>query len=418
MVSCFRPEQIHHHLIFIGKRRSRIWINILSRGDAMTTTRFALVIGTSLIVLVTTLPALPKYASRTGYKCEACHVNPTGMGMRTEFGSEYGRDDITFPTYKEKTDYNEYSTKLTTSLYFGADFRSIFYHETFDNASTFFQMQGALYLDFRPNKKVQIYADKDLFGDLEVFGLARVLPADGYIKIGKFVPAYGTKVDDHNYFIRGGPYNPTVQFDNKFPSGYPTGLRFGELSQDTGLELGFAPSIFTFNVGLFDGLPGVNLPTSGTKNKSVALRGDARFKMAGVNWNFGGSYYDSPSPTSRETYFGPFGAVTLLENLTLTSELDFVQQSLPAQSMTTGIIWWHELNWMVHQGIDLKLAYESYDPDKNLKNGVFNQVTVGAELFVLSGVELRPLYRFNLNILPDGEKANTNEFITMFHFFI
>ncbi len=373
---------------------------------------------TIFMLCTTTLFALPKYASRTGYKCEACHVNPTGKGMRTEFGSDYGRDDITFPTYKQATDYDENSTKLTPNLSFGGDFRSIYYYETFDKASTFFQMQGALYLDFRLNKKFQIYADKDLFGDMEVFGLAKVLPADGYIKIGKFIPAYGTKVDDHNYFIRGGPYNPAVQFDNRFPAGYPSGLRFGELSEDTGLELGFSPSIFTFNVGLFDGLPGVNLPTSGTKDKSVAVRGDTRFNLAGINWNFGGSYYDSPSPTNHETFFGPFGAVTLFNTLTLTSELDFVQQKLPAQPMTTGIIWWHELNWMVYQGIDLKLAYESYDPDKDLKNGVFSQITVGAELFVLSGVEVRPLYRFNLNSLPNGVKANTNEFITMFHFFI
>ncbi len=384
----------------------------------MTRIHRALAICASLSLFVVTLPALPKYASRTGYKCEACHVNPTGMGMRTEFGSEYGRDDITLPTYKGTTDFDQYSTKLTPNLSFGADFRSIFYHETFDNANTFLQMQGALYLDFRLNKKLQIYANKDLFGDAEVFGLAKVLPADGYIKVGRFIPAYGTKVDDHNYFIRGGPYNPTVQFDNRLPTGYPAGLRFGELSEDTGLELGFAPSIFTFNVGLFDGLPGVSLPTSGTKNKSVAVRGDARFTLAGINLNFGGSYYDSPSPTNHETFFGPFGAVTLFSNLTLTSELDFVQQKLPTQSMTTGIIWWHELNWMVSQGIDLKLAYESYDPDKDLQNGVFNQVTVGAELFVLSGVEVRPLYRFNLNDLPNGEKANTNEFIMMFHFFI
>ena len=364
------------------------------------------------------MPALPKYASRTGYKCESCHVNPTGKGMRTEFGASYGRDDITLPTYKDLTDYDDFTTKLGSALSFGADFRSMYYYESKDKTSTFFQMQGALYLDLRLNKKLQIYADKDLYGDAEVFGLAKVLPLDGYVKVGKFIPAYGTKVDDHNYFIRGGPYNPAAQFGSTFPSGYPTGLRFGELSEDTGLELGFAPSIFTFNLGLFDGMPGINLPTTGTKNKSFALRGDTRFKLAGINWNFGGSFYDSPSASNRQTYYGAFGAITVFRNVTLTSEIDYVEHAQTALPTTVGVMWWHELNWMVYQGIDLKLAYESYDPDKDLQNGVFSQVTAGVEFFVLSGVEVRPLYRMNFNSLPDGTKVNTNEFITMFHFFL
>jgi hypothetical protein len=373
---------------------------------------FLLLLGSAI------MNALPRYASRTGYKCESCHINPTGKGMRNEFGAEFGRDDLTLPTYKNLTDYSDMTTKLGPNLSFGGDYRSMFYYETQDHVSTFFQMQAAFYVDLRLNKKVQVYADKDFLGDAEIFGLARVLPLDGYVKIGRFVPAYGTKVDDHNYFIRGGPYNPGVQFAGLFPAGYPTGLRFGELSEDTGLELGFAPSIFTFNVGLFDGLPGVALPTTGTKNKSVALRGDARFQLAGVNWDFGGSYYDSPSVSNRQTYYGAFGAMTIFENLTLTSEVDYVEHSASVPPTTVGIMWWHELNWMVSQGVDLKLAYESYDPDKDLQNGIFSQVTVGAELFVLSGVEVRPLYRINLNSLPNGTKTNTNEFITMFHFFI
>ncbi len=362
--------------------------------------------------------ALPKYASRTGFKCQACHVNPTGKGMRNEFGSTYGRDDITLPTYKDLTDYDDMTTRLGPNLSFGGDYRSMFYSETQNHTNTFFQMQAAFYVDLRLNKRFQVYADKDFLGDAEIFGLARVLPLDGYLKIGRFIPAYGTKVDDHNYFIRGGPYNPGVQFAGQFPPGYPTGLRFGELSEDTGLELGIAPSIFTLSAGIFDGQPGVTLPTTGTKNKSVALRGDARFRLAGINWNFGGSYYDSPSTTDRKTFYGAFGAMTLFENVTLTSELDYVEHQPSVAPTTVGLIWWHELNWMVTQGIDLKVAYESYDPDKDLQNGVFSQVTVGAELFVLSGVEVRPLYRFNMNSLPNGVKANTNEFITMFHFFI
>ena len=71
--------------------------------------------------------SLPKFASRTGAKCQACHVNPTGKGMRNEFGSSYGRDDITLPTFKEVTDFNEFSTNQTSNISVGADVRNLFF---------------------------------------------------------------------------------------------------------------------------------------------------------------------------------------------------------------------------------------------------------------------------------------------------
>ncbi|HLF20532.1 MAG TPA: hypothetical protein VI704_07060, partial [Bacteroidota bacterium] len=167
--------------------------------------------------------SLPKFASRTGAKCQACHVNPSGKGMRNEFGSTYGRDDITMPTFKELTDYEEFSTALTSNISIGADVRTLAFYNMREKGSSFFEMQGDLYFDLKLNKKLRVYVDKGLYTGFEVMAVAKVLPMEGYVKVGKFMPAYGTRTDDHNAFIRGGPFGGGP-FAGLIPAGYPFGL--------------------------------------------------------------------------------------------------------------------------------------------------------------------------------------------------
>ncbi len=373
---------------------------------------FLLIIGA---FIAHTAHALPRFAIRTGAKCQSCHVNPTGKGMRNAFGFSYGSEELPIPTYKEATALDDFSPNLTQYLSIGADYRTLFFYNQINKTSSFFQMQGNLYFNLRLNKKVSVYVDKELYGSFEAFGLAKILPLDGYLKLGQFMPAYGTKVDDHNLFIRGGPYDPRI-FGGEFPPGYPLGLNFGAGMEDDGIELGFAPSIFTFEAGVFNGLPGGGLiATNATGYKTISVRGDATIKTEDINFNVGGSFYSHPSATGTRTFYGAFGAVSLFKNLTLNSEVDFVKTPFGAHD-STGIMYYNELNYLLTTGVDLKLGYEFYDPNKDIKNGSFSVITLGAEFFPLSGVEVRPLYQ--INIESPKEISNNNTFLLLFHFYL
>ncbi len=82
----------------------------------------------------------------------------------------------------------------------GADMRTLFYSRGSNNS--FLQMEGDLYVNLRLAKKVSIFLNKGLYSGFEVFGLLNILPANGYFKVGKFLPNYGTRMDDHTTFIR------------------------------------------------------------------------------------------------------------------------------------------------------------------------------------------------------------------------
>ncbi len=395
----------------------------MKRSAVLFVAAFTMFAGTSELF------ALPKFASRVGVKCQACHVDPTGGGMRNTLGSTYGREELPVKTYKnvvdtsddgkvtltkeDITNIDDFSTAITPNLSYGADFRTLYFYEANNKTSSLFQMQGDLYLNLRLNRQFLVYVDKGLYAGFEAFGLAKVLPLDGYLKIGQFIPAYGTKIDDHTTFIRGGPYFPL----NPALSIYRQGLVFGEYAQQTGIEAGIAPSIFSLQVGLFDGAPYAGLSATGaTKFKTVSVRGDATIQSEGVNINVGGSFYNdpNPSPTEKATFYGGFGSVTVLKTLTLNGEFDYIQTPVAGVN-TTGFMSYTELNYMCANGIDLKLGYDFYDPDKNLKTGSEARTTLGAEFFLMSGVEVRPLYRFNME---QPTEINNDEFDLLFHFFL
>lgn len=358
--------------------------------------------------------ALPKFATRQGAKCQSCHINPSGKGMRSTFGAAYGREELPMETYKEQTDIEDYTPMLNDFFTIGMDYRTLFYYLESSKQSSFFQMQGDLYLDLRLNKKFRIYFDKGLYSGFEVFGLAKVLPLDGYLKLGNFVPAYGLKMDDHNLFIRNGPNFPI----NSAIASYPQGLGFGQGSEDTGLEIGFNPSIFTVNIGVFNGKKGGLAGVAGTKNKAIAVRADANIQTELVNFSIGGSAYSllNSSGPGKTQIWGGFGVVTISNNLTLLGEIDFIESRNAALArQVSGTVLYTEANYLISSGIDLKLGYEFYDPNTKLKDGSVSRITVGAELFPLSGVEVRPLYRINQET---PTKFDNNELHMMFHFYL
>ncbi len=351
--------------------------------------------------------ALPRFASRTGAKCQSCHVNPSGGGMRQAFGQQYGRETLPVPTWSEEFALDDFSTKISETISVGADFRTLFFLQQLPDTAgggagtksnnAFWQMQGDVYLNFKLAKKVSIYLDKGIYSGFEIFGLLNILPGNGYIKVGRFVPNYGTKIDDHRTFIRDA-------------TGF-SAERGG--AQLTGGEIGFNAGSVNIMGGVFNASDGFGAATG--SNKALLGRVDGIFKLnEDMSLGVGGNAFSKwMAGSDRMTLFGGIGSFSY-RDLTIFGEVDWMSSKVSGKT-TTGIVSYVEANVVATSGLDLKFVYEFLDPDVDLKTGSLSRYSVGLEFFPISGVEVRPLYRINME---DPGNISNDEFNLLIHFYL
>jgi hypothetical protein len=348
--------------------------------------------------------ALPRFAAETGAKCQSCHINPSGGGMRNAFGAQFGREELPVPAWSEDSGLEDLAKLLPSFLGVGADFRTLYVvrqipdstgkSATLDNE--FFQMQGDIDFSLRVAKKVSLYLSKGLYSGFEVFGLFNLLPYNGHIKIGKFVPNYGLKMDDHTAFIR-------------MYTGFSASVGRPEI---TGIEAAVAPGPMTIAGGVYNATDGFG--ATGGSQKAYLGRAEGIFDLGKkVFFGLGANVFRREQAGGSVTLSGAFGSLGM-GRFTLIGEGDFVSTAIPTRTIT-GALLYVEANYAVVDGVQLKAAYDFYDPDKDVKSGSTSRYSLGAEFFPIGGVEVRPVYRF---IIEDPVDVKNNEFDLVFHIYL
>ena len=338
-------------------------------------------------------PALPRFAIRMNAKCQNCHIDPNGGGMRNYYGAAmYAKTTLPLRIWSDDSTLSDFTTQLNNFVSFGTDLGTLFYYQQTNDYSSFYQMQGNIYLSVRLASKLLVYFNKGLYHGFEVFGLANVLPANGYIKIGRFTPAYGTKIDDHTVFVRD-----RTDFQNN-------------RREDTGIEVGISPSIFTWNIGVFNGVKENDF--SSGKVRLISTRADAKIQVEDVRFSLGGSAWYNNASAGTFRMFGGFGGVSYA-GLTLSTEIDLKNDK--AGYGTNELISYLELNYLLIDGLDLKFMYDFHDPDTKFKSGSQSRYSLGLEFFPINGLEIRPMYRILKEVPVDDRN---NEFDCLIHFYL
>lgn len=387
-------------------------------------------VAAALLVSAAARPARaePRFSARMGMPCAACHVNPTGGGMRNAFGRGV------FEVQQLVTDLGARAARghlvdpqVNDLLTFGMDFRlaHIWQPDRGEAAPdepsaglligiptemTFFPMQADLYTAADLGEHVTLYADIGALGSFELFGLLHDLPGGLYLKAGIFTPPYGTRLPSHTAAVR-----QPIGFDPRY--------------KDAGVEVGLVRPFLDLQLavqnGELSGSPIDRVDGLSLSGRASFILSTTRFKLV-VGGSFQRIAAQQPAPapggarhTATEWRAGPFvwasfGRLTYLGEVAVRLFDDPVDAELPGQFVA-----YHELDFLIARGLELGATYEFMDRDvavTDQPSDVVHRFGATLALFPVPYVELTVTYRRYLarsDRIEDGQ----NELLSFLHLF-
>jgi hypothetical protein len=316
--------------------------------------------------------ATPRYSAVVGQNCSLCHHNPTGGGMRSLYASQYLMPTRFAMKAIGEGEPSPVNPQIGDNVIVGADLRTFYlYEEDRDSGNNFINMQGSAYLAFQPDPKYSLYFHEE-FGQgsaqaYELYAMGFILPANGYAKVGKFVPSFGWKFPDHRSFVRR-----EFVFLPTFPP-----------HSDTGIELGAYPGPFSIEASVLNG----NFLSPRDTDNEVAFcaRGAWRYTggKSGFNVVAGASYYQNGSPGDGIWAGGPLASAAW-KGFAWVAELDWSHREIPGTAATspfnqTGVALSQEFSAELRQGLVVMATHDFYDPNKNTQTGSVQRFGLGVD---------------------------------------
>jgi hypothetical protein len=315
--------------------------------------------------------AEPAFALRTGYRCSQCHVNRTGGGMRTAYGSIYTQTILPQHLLRWRDGDNLLPANPDARFAVGGDFRFQYLYlrsKELDDTSSFEIPEANLYLQGRlVPERLFLYLDgkvgpggasaRELFG---LFGFAGEWRA--YVKAGKFLPPFGWRLPDDDAFIR--------QF---------TGFTYS--APDTGFEIGAEPGRWSLSLAALNGAGG---GSDDNRSKKLTLLAVRRFRNVRVGLS--GSSNDAGA--TRETQAGVLAGGNW-GRLALLGEVDWGEVRPEAGETAARLLALIEADLLILRGLNLKYAHDWIDPDRDVSTDDRVRDTLGIEYVPYPFIQLR-----------------------------
>jgi hypothetical protein len=334
--------------------------------------------------------AEPYLAVQEGFKCNVCHVNPTGGGLRNDFGITYAK--VLLPAETIDTKLDAWTGKVTDILRVGGDLRADWTRDTAPHTqatSGFDLEQFRVYGDLTiiPDR-LGIYVDEQIAPNGSQNEEAYVRygsTTDGfYFKGGQFYLPFGWRLQDQTAFVRE-----------------VSGISM--TTPDKGVEIGYEKNAWSAQLDFTNG----SANTSGTGHEITS-----QVVYVKSFWRLGAA----ASMTQAEVGDRKVGALFAgfrTGPVAWLGEADYVHDgSFPGgRNLLAGLA---EADWRVRKGHNLKLTAEYSDPDRAVAENQQTRYSLVYEYTPLPFLQLRFGYRRYFGI-PQSPTENQRLILAELH---
>jgi len=213
----------------------------------------------------------------------------------------------------------------------------------------------------------------------EAFLLLHEAPYQAYVKAGRFVPAFGLRLDDHTSRIRR-----EFELDGALPE-----------SRVTGVEVGAAPNYPFINLSYFRMASRARVPDAwdifdvddgwGT---AVNLGWQSMGWTAGASGMWRRRRLEEGGDTSTIAVYGSLNPWYYYRGVPLTYqvEVDFGRFQRASGRQSEKAVVYQELDWLAWNGVNFLVAHDWADPDREVMDDESHRLQGGVQVTIVPGV--------------------------------
>lgn len=347
------------------------------------------------MIVADRVQAEPYLAVRAGYKCSSCHVNPTGGGLRNDFGLVYAQNLLPAATLGDGS--APWTGKLGEVLRVGGDLRASWARNEVPDAVTTQQFgvdQMRLYGEVSVIRdRLSLYLDEKVAPNSAENFEAYVKymdPSHGwYVKGGKFYLPFGWRLQDQTAFVRE-----------------VTGISMA--TPDQGVEFGYDRNAWSARVAFTNGAANAQ---SGSGNQVTG-----QMVYVQTRWRAGLAASHTRSDAGNRNVVGVFaglrtGPVVWLGEADLVSDDGFPEGRRRLASLLG------EADWNVAKGHNLRFTAECYDPDRRIAEDQQTRWSLLYEYTPIQYLQIRAGFRRYRGIPQNDTQNRRLTFIELHGFF-